>query len=220
MISDKKFIWGLGLPDSALYALYLPVKDRFIAVHHDKGIIQELRNLLSSKCNTILIDISLSPEYYHKIIDNHVCENWTIENRNKIDFACDVGESKILDGSELGLRERPAQIDDDVIKFKKFVQLALQILSALQRLDYRYPESVHENLFDYQTSLFFTSQTVLPYHDDDTVKTIRSSIASRTADLKKFCDDIIEKYKNAIYWAKDETELQKLWDDSPTFFFD
>lgn len=70
---------------SVIYGLYQPVLNCFLIVFPDfESIGMQLTALLSSRYLLQPVRIDTADNYYHNIIDNTVCENWTISNFDTI----------------------------------------------------------------------------------------------------------------------------------------
>jgi hypothetical protein len=72
-------------PKKQLYALYQPVANCFLHITGDLILATQLKFLLSSKYNVYICNVSVAENFYHNIIDNESCENWTLSN--KLDIA-------------------------------------------------------------------------------------------------------------------------------------
>lgn len=198
MSIDQNFVWGLGQDTtSPLYALYLPIKDRFIVVHHNLEVLTDLWYLLSSKCNTILVNISSANEYHHTLIDNTICENWTIKNRNKIDILQSSTDGKILDCKDLGLIERDQCTDKDTIDLKEFSLVALEILYKTWRM-----KNLESKYLAQRMVLGFLSQQILLYHQDNLSQSIQTSLDNHFIELDLVRKNIITEFHAMIYWAE------------------
>ena len=82
----KNFTYGYS-PDSRnpIYGLYQPVLNCFLIVFPDYDAVgPQLAAILSSRYLLQPVQIDTANNYTHNIIDNEVCENWTISNQNDI----------------------------------------------------------------------------------------------------------------------------------------
>ena len=77
----------LGLPrdsNSPHLALYQPVLDRFLLVLDDLEIAQEVRLLANGRYVLHVCDLRTAVNYTANLIDNTVCQNWSLSNPQDI----------------------------------------------------------------------------------------------------------------------------------------
>jgi hypothetical protein len=82
----KYFTYGYS-PDlkNTIYGLYQPVLNCFLIVFPDYDVVgPQLAAILSSRYLLQPIRIDTADNYAHNVIDNEVCECWTISNLNDI----------------------------------------------------------------------------------------------------------------------------------------
>jgi hypothetical protein len=82
----KYFTYGYS-PDSRnpIYGLYQPVLNCFLIVFPDYDSVgPKLTAILSSRYLLQPVRIDVADNYTHNVIDNEICENWTISNLNEI----------------------------------------------------------------------------------------------------------------------------------------
>ena len=82
----KYFTYGYS-PDlrNPMYGLYQPVLNCFLIVFSDYDAVgPQLASILSSRYLLQPIRIDSADNYTHNVIDNEVCENWSISNYNEI----------------------------------------------------------------------------------------------------------------------------------------
>jgi hypothetical protein len=81
------FTYGLPEKDSdPVYALYQPVLDRFLIVLDHCDLAKKLSALLLSRYSTYVCCVSAAGNYVHNIIDNQVCDSWTLSNSTDCDL--------------------------------------------------------------------------------------------------------------------------------------
>jgi hypothetical protein len=82
----KYFTYGYS-PDlrNSIYGLYQPVLNCFLIVFPDYDVVgPQLTAILSSRYLLQPIRIDTANNYAHNVIDNEVCERWSISNFDKI----------------------------------------------------------------------------------------------------------------------------------------
>jgi hypothetical protein len=123
----KYFTYGYS-PDlrNPMYGLYQPVLNCFLIVFPDYDIVgPQLASILSSRYLLQPIRIDSADNYAHNVIDNEVCENWTISNRNEIlpnDIMIGV---KVLLANQLMPFTRPVTELIQIAKEKQWAQFCL-----------------------------------------------------------------------------------------------
>lgn len=70
--------------NQTLYALYLPVVDRFVLTGTNLLQIEMISLLLSSRYLTWICEISSAENWVPGLVDNECCHNWTLENRKDV----------------------------------------------------------------------------------------------------------------------------------------
>ena len=75
---------NLSLP---VYGLYEPVADRFLIVLLNEPIAKQLKYILSSRYHLHVCRIDVAINYDKTYITNAMCDNWTLTNRNDINFS-------------------------------------------------------------------------------------------------------------------------------------
>jgi hypothetical protein len=76
--------FNYGLPqskDKEIYALYQPVLDCFLCVIPDLTIAKQLVVVISARYMLIICDIKQAENFSHNLIDNQVCEQWTMADK-------------------------------------------------------------------------------------------------------------------------------------------
>jgi len=81
----KYFVIGYPSDSNApIYALYQPVLDCFLNVTESLELAQTIKLILSSRYDLHVCCISKANNYKINLIDNEICENWTIGDRNTV----------------------------------------------------------------------------------------------------------------------------------------
>lgn len=81
----KYFEYGYPVHSSfPVYAIYQPVLDCFIFVSTSPWVVDQLRTLLSSRYSNWIVCLNTATNYQYNLIDNTVCENWTLQDPLKI----------------------------------------------------------------------------------------------------------------------------------------
>jgi len=82
----KYFTYGYSSDlRNSLYGLYQPVLNCFLIVFPDyAGVGPQLAAVLSSRYVLQPLQINTASNYTHNIIDNEICERWTISNLDRI----------------------------------------------------------------------------------------------------------------------------------------
>jgi len=125
--------FDIGIPAGShgvLYGLWEPVSARFAFVIRDKTQAQSLKLLASGRYSLFLTEVSAAANYYHNIIDNHCCHNWTLSNRPDIMTAL-LGESGVITPvSQLVPSER-TEIWAEIYEMQ-YLQMCLRWLKFLE----------------------------------------------------------------------------------------
>jgi len=83
----KYFTYGYGLDlTNPIYGLYQPVLNCFLIVFPDYNTVvgPQLTAILSSRYLLQPIQLNTADNYTHNIIDNEICEKWTISNQTDV----------------------------------------------------------------------------------------------------------------------------------------
>lgn len=204
-------IFGTGNSTDPLYGLYLPTFDLFLITYFDQKILENLRQVISSKCNTCLIEISSAEGYYHTMIDNTVCQNWTILHHDRLNFIDLPVKSMTLKGSDLGIVQKTHPCPVDLSPLTDLVQESLRLLIWLE---YMVSTPLQNFLHDSKFSWIFmhpaaAAQGVLDYFDDGLVDNMKIEIARRLDGLEKMRQNSQRDCHKLIYWAKDLEHLRE-----------
>lgn len=81
MDQNNWFFYGIPTSDEPVYGLYEPVHDLFFLIHPDIEIVKKLVLLFSSRFTLHVCKISDARNYQPGLIDNTVCHNWTLSNK-------------------------------------------------------------------------------------------------------------------------------------------
>lgn len=203
-ISSEKL--GLGDPGDPLYGLYLPVADLFLITYFDAMVLQNLKNLLSSKCATCMVEISSSPEYFHSIIDNTVCHNWTI-SRHDWDFIELAVNPEILQCRNLGLMQRSDSIALDLSLLSEFAKKSLFLITQLLFVGSMPLPVLAKKLNQQVIYPSMSAIEILDFFSGDLPGNMKTQVEKRLADLSKIRDQAQKECFEMIYWAKDLDQL-------------
>jgi hypothetical protein len=78
-----------GLPDNPkapVYALYQPMLDCFLAVFDNLELARQVQLIASSRYTTYVCLLNTADNFYPKVIDNEICENWSFTNKDPTQF--------------------------------------------------------------------------------------------------------------------------------------
>ena len=94
----KYYRHGIDYNDRSLpvYGLYEPVADRFLIVLLNETIAKELKYILSSRYHLHICRVDVASNYSNTYITNAICDNWTLSNRNNINFSNPIVTTNIL----------------------------------------------------------------------------------------------------------------------------
>jgi len=115
---------GYGLPpeeNDTVYGLYSPATDCFVGVEYNLRVATHITYLMSSKIFLFLVNLNSAKNYKLNLIDNTVCENWTISDIDKIaDLMPDcLGNEYQIDALENIVKEKNLHI----AKLKEWAKL-------------------------------------------------------------------------------------------------
>jgi hypothetical protein len=99
----KYFTYGYS-PDltKPIYGLYQPVLNCFLIVFPDYDSVgPQLAAILSSRYLLQPIQIDTANNYTHNVIDNEICENWTISNFNVVPARTIITGLTVIPADEL-----------------------------------------------------------------------------------------------------------------------
>lgn len=118
----KYFTYGYSTDlRNPIYGLYQPVLDCFLIVFPDYNSVGlQLAAILSSRYLLQPVQIDTASNYTHNVIDNDICEHWTISNQN------DIPARSMIIGLTMVPADRliPATIVTELIQIKKEKQWA------------------------------------------------------------------------------------------------
>jgi hypothetical protein len=99
----KYFTYGYSTDlRNPIYGLYQPVLDCFLIVFPDYDSVgPQLAAILSSRYLLQPICINTANNYSHNIIDNEVCENWTILNKNDVPTRSIITRLTVISANQL-----------------------------------------------------------------------------------------------------------------------
>ena len=187
----KYFTYGYS-PDlkNPIYGFYQPVLNCFLIVFPDYNAVgPQLAAILSSRYLLQPVQIDTADNYTHNIIDNEICERWTISNQN------DISTRSIMTGLTVISADRliPAVTVIELIQIKKekqwaqfclfwlrFIKLECQFSAAGMWIDNQLGDldifDVFEPLLPFNYKQFITKTMQLLYLGQDLEKTEQAII--------------------------------------------
>lgn len=75
-----------------VYALYDVISDCFLIVLPNKSIITYLKYILSARYHLHICQISTAANYADTMITNETCDQWSLSNRNSINFTDPISD--------------------------------------------------------------------------------------------------------------------------------
>jgi hypothetical protein len=105
-------------PSGPVYALYQPVLECFLLVVNDIDTAQRLKAYAPARYQVTVVRIDQAVNYTPNLIDNEVCEQWTLVNKNDVNLFENDSQGVVI-ASEL----TPATIGVpwDLIKEKQWL---------------------------------------------------------------------------------------------------
>lgn len=124
MENFKYFNFGYPkYPWLPIYGLYQPILDRFIAVAPDLSSATKLQAILSSRYISYIICLNTAENFQPKLVDNSVCDQWTLEDKTQIPVT--LGYSNKLIYISGNLIPAVKTIDWDLHEEKRWIFLCL-----------------------------------------------------------------------------------------------
>jgi hypothetical protein len=128
MMQDfKYFTYGYN-PDlrNPIYGLYQPVLNCFLIVFPDYDTIigPQLTAILSSRYLLQPVQLNTADNYTHNIIDNEICENWTISNLSEIPTRSIIAKVTVVPAARL-IPTSPVTGPIQLAKEKQWAQFCL-----------------------------------------------------------------------------------------------
>lgn len=134
-MSSQFRYFDLGYPDHPalpVYAIYQPTLNCFINIVANVTVAQQLRRVLSSRYQCHVVCLNTADNYSPNLIDNEVCERWTLQDpAGLIDFDR-LDTSMIVSADHLTLVSNP--VDWPIGQEKAWCLLCQHWLNFLQRL--------------------------------------------------------------------------------------
>ena len=124
MENFKYFNFGYPkYPWFPIYGLYQPIFDCFIAVAPSLSSATKLQSILSSRYISHIICLNTAENFQPRLIDNSVCDQWTLENKTQIPIT--LGYSNTLTYISGNLIPAGKTIDWDLHEEKRWIFLCL-----------------------------------------------------------------------------------------------
>jgi len=131
--STKYFNYGIPPhPLLPVYGLYQPSFDRFLVVHTSLSLLNKIKSLLTSRYNTFTVCLNTADNYFYKIIDNSVCENWTFENKDMLNI--NSPSNIFIDDENIcatNLIDNTVLSDETILKEKQWVLMCMHWVYAI-----------------------------------------------------------------------------------------
>lgn len=148
MYDLKYFDYGLPVhPALPIYGLYQPVLDCFLIVTNTETLINKLKFILSSRYLTHVICLNAADNFHPTLIDNSVCENWTIKDKNQIELTHAMDTLPCINLSGL-LVSTTTFIEWDILKEKQWALLCLHWLTFFDRFKHNSYSQIDSELKD------------------------------------------------------------------------
>lgn len=129
--------YGPNAEYANLHGLYHPVYNCFLIVLPDyTSIGAQLTAILSSRYLLQPVQLDTADNYYHNIIDNTVCENWTISNLAEISSADLILRLQVVKALKL-IPTLPRDLVVPIEQEKNWAQFCLFWLRFFQHLRQR-----------------------------------------------------------------------------------
>lgn len=187
---------GIGHQDQPLWALAIPIIDRLLVVYHDESMLESLYQVLSSKVNTQVINLSDCENYFHTQIDNSVCLDWTVRHRR------------------LFQKENPQW--PEIQELQRYTLNCLLILIITQQICDIDPKKLIEMHLDNHWALTAKSMPILSWHENlprGMMSDINHRIGSLTQQQLAFKKSVHE----ICYWSKTTQDLEQLLNTPGSF---
>ena len=139
MKNFKYFRWGYPKVDSdSVYAIYQPLLNCFLTIVDNKEIATQIKYLLTSRYTTAVIRIDQATNYNKNLVDNSICESWTLKNTNDVQtFTLYETEHKIVCAETLIPNENKL-IAWDLEQEKQWIFLCQHWLYFFESLKWQY----------------------------------------------------------------------------------
>jgi len=139
MKNFKYFQWGYSTDSSGeRYAVYQPLLNCFLIVVDTEHIAKQLKYLLSSRYTTAVVRIDRATNYTENLIDNSVCESWTLKNTNDIQtFTLYESQPKTVCAETLILVDKKS-LEWNIDQEKQWIFLCLRWLYFFESLRWQY----------------------------------------------------------------------------------
>ena len=190
------FSWGIPEKKSdTLYTLYSFAVDCFVFAEPDLKIVNQLTALMTGKIDLRIVEISQASNYYHGLIDNTVCYNWSFTQQNRyLDLRANPEKIIIPDR----LQEQPicSEYCEKLNKLQDWIHLSRHWIQILAHVKQYY---MHENM-SHEFLSSFLSEGTFPCSFRDAEKSIHKILYIETN--YKVARQKIEKIANQNYYIK------------------
>jgi hypothetical protein len=197
----KYFIHGCATAtEEPLYALYEPVLDCFLHLTTSLKLANLLKKILSSRYDLHVCCINNAVNYKLNLLDNLVCQNWTIDNRNNIVIANDpMYPAGIISVTKL-LEKTNKTSSWDIDKEKQWIFICSNWIRFLEEL---------KNSIHYQTDTILNKFLNLTVKSDklDLINSLENQIMKVL-----YLDRDIEVDQNIIKLVESDSDVAEAWE--------
>lgn len=130
----KFFTLGLpSNPDQPIYGLYQPVLDCFLAITDSETMAKNLKFLLSPRYSLHVVQLNHAENYQHNIIDNTVCDRWTMSNKGDARLTISMWNLPPINAQQLV--EKTSFYSWNVEQEKEYIQMCLFFINFFDQLN-------------------------------------------------------------------------------------
>jgi len=184
------------MSDQHHFGLYQPVLNCFLLCLTNQDEANAIKLLASARYSLYLIDLVSAENYSPTLIDNDVCENWSISNRIDIDINRPQVINNIVKAARLVNTDI---VDPDTAKEKEYLQTVQQHVKFCYDIERRFDRPIHnfvDNVLD--ISLSDPDQTEIK----NLVKQIKKTLylGNDVTDIKKEIQDKLKDWRIRGYF--------------------
>jgi hypothetical protein len=194
MKNFKYFNFGYPkYPWLPIYGLYQPIFECFIAVAPSLSSATKLQSILSSRYISYIICLNTAENFQSGLIDNSVCDQWTLENKTQIPVI--LGYSNKLIYISGNLIPAVKKIDWDLHEEKSWIFLCLYWIIFFQSKSKEEYDDKAYNIIDSELKDLIESENLV-YQSQDDFQTEKLEIMKLLYLGRNF--DLIEQQINTI----------------------
>lgn len=139
----KYFRYGYPVDMPApIYALYQPVLNRFLTITGNLEISKKLVGLLTIRYSTYVCLINTAKNFTPNIIDNEVCDSWTLDNISEFAITDGLADHPIINANRL-VESTKHDLLWDIEKEKKWILFCthwLEFFAQVRSLRFTFSE--------------------------------------------------------------------------------